>query len=85
MTCIKHKTYQAKRKPRTSCLTCWEIWFKKHSDENVSGEEVESILSAIDIELEESMEQSMRVNHRLEQLKKMHDFLHQKIDKSLVT
>jgi len=29
--CPVHPKYQAKRKPRCSCETCWEIW-EKHNE-----------------------------------------------------
>lgn len=33
--CVKHKTYQGVRRPRSKCHTCWFIWelrqFEKHS------------------------------------------------------
>ncbi len=27
MKCTKHPRYQGKRKPRTLCESCWEVWF----------------------------------------------------------
>lgn len=33
--CPMHPDYQAKRKPRCTCKTCWEIWEKKQEERNV--------------------------------------------------
>ena len=27
MSCRNHPQYQAKRKPRSMCTRCWELWF----------------------------------------------------------
>jgi hypothetical protein len=47
MLCPDHKGYQAKRKPRSSCLSCWEIYWWKHPDEPVMGKDIWQLIGAI--------------------------------------
>lgn len=32
--CPMHPDYQAKRKPRCNCQTCWDIWDRKQKEKN---------------------------------------------------
>jgi hypothetical protein len=41
--CSLHPNYQAVRKPKSSCIWCWELWFSENSIDSMTTNELDEV------------------------------------------
>lgn len=84
MKCKEHPRYKATRKPKSNCFACWNMWFKSHRKEPISGNDLVDMVGRIDKGRKDLEKRQEQLQNEAKQLGKVISSVLYKMDNHLV-